>query len=488
LQLDAALITVSIRPETEVKVEITSAEETGSKSLAQDDTHQIKGAPEVAFRIPGLGKFLATGPTGDFDELSGQWESAVAKFEELTAGFGTGDVAALEKLRAEADELDKQISQAAVKVETILDGESIDDLRGRRSRAASTLDEILREHPQWKDAPPDPAEISRQADETEQRFTSDIDDAEGANDRAQNALRLAMEKQSSHQAEIDRQEVQAAAIDRRLESLRSDGMDDKQRTDNLTQIALRRDTAQGKLRQVDEKIQQLGDDPSKSLAVLEGQLEAFRAEAADAAKKLNTESGRLEQIIAEAPYSALAAVEEEISGLEDEVARHRLQIDAIRLLHDTLVAQKRDVMQTILDPIRRRANLILQRIAGARFDDITFDESLLPSGIAPKSVDQSVALHHISGGEQEQVYFAVRMALADVAFNNQRQLVVLDDVFTYTDTTRLARIATILDEAAERFQIVLLTCHPERYRGLPNAKFFDLEEIAASHATHEPGT
>ena len=49
----------------------------------------------------------------------------------------------------------------------------------------------------------------------------------------------------------------------------------------------------------------------------------------------------------------------------------------------------------------------------------------------------------------------------------------------YTEA-RLARIATILDEAAERFQIVLLTCHPERYRGLPNTEFFDLENIATT--------
>jgi len=71
------------------------------------------------------------------------------------------------------------------------------------------------------------------------------------------------------------------------------------------------------------------------------------------------------------------------------------------------------------------------------------------------------------------------MALAHEVTGSQRQLVVLDDVFTYTDTTRLARIMTILDEAAERFQIVLLTCHPERYRGLPNARFFDLEGLVA---------
>ncbi|MDP7302551.1 MAG: hypothetical protein QGG09_05585, partial [Pirellulaceae bacterium] len=480
LQLDAALITVSIQPETEARIEITSAEEIGEKALVKDDTYKIKGAPEVAFHIGGVGQFRATGPTGDFDELRGQWESAVAKFEELTAGFGTSEIPTLEILRAQADDLDKQISQFGVKVDTLLDGESVDKLRGSRAHAASTLDEILSEHPQWKDVPPDPGEISRQADAAEKQFTTDIDSAEAVNDRAQDALRLGLQKQSSHQAEIASLKSQAAAVGKRLESLRNDGLDDKQRDENLTQIALRRDTALGKLAQVDEKIQELGDDPSKSLAVLEGQLDALRAEAIDADRKLNTESGRLEQIIAEAPYSALATVEEEINRLEDDIARQRLQIDAIRLLYETITEQKRNVMESILGPIRLRANHILQRIAGTRFDGIQFDESLLPSGISPRSVDETVSLEQISGGEREQIYFAVRMALADVAFSNERQLVVLDDVFTYTDTTRLARIATILDEAAERFQIVLLTCHPERYRGLPNTEFFDLENIATT--------
>ncbi len=44
---------------------------------------------------------------------------------------------------------------------------------------------------------------------------------------------------------------------------------------------------------------------------------------------------------------------------------------------------------------------------------------------------------------------------------------------------RRARITTILDEAAERFQIVLRTCHSERCLGLRNAKIVDLEKIVA---------
>jgi uncharacterized protein YhaN len=216
------------------------------------------------------------------------------------------------------------------------------------------------------------------------------------------------------------------------------------------------------------------------LAALEAQQKGFRAEADEAGESLHTESGRLQTIAAEAPYSKLVEVEEEIARLERDIARDRLHIDAIQLLHDTVKEQKSDVLQSLIDPIRTQANSILQRIAGSRFDGLEFDDTLLPTGIALQSNGESVSLQQISGGEQEQVHFAVRMALADIAFPNSRQLVVLDDVFTYTDATRLGRIAAILEESAKRFQIVLLTCHPERYRAMSDATFFDLEQITLS--------
>ncbi len=213
------------------------------------------------------------------------------------------------------------------------------------------------------------------------------------------------------------------------------------------------------------------------VSVLEAQLAATRKQADEAAKELNIEEGRLQQIAAEAPYSALATVEEQIDRLTAEISRQQLQIDATRLLYETLKERKREMLYSVLGPVRARANRTLERIVGGQFKEIQFDESMLPAGIAPIATDEAISLDALSGGEREQLYFAVRLALADVAFHEERQLVVLDDVFIYTDTARLARIVTILDEAADRFQIVLLTCHPERYRGLPNAKFFDLEAI-----------
>jgi len=40
-------------------------------------------------------------------------------------------------------------------------------------------------------------------------------------------------------------------------------------------------------------------------------------------------------------------------------------------------------------------------------------------------------------------------------------------------------VMNVLEEAAQRLQVLILTCHPERYRGLGGAEFFDLEAISA---------
>ncbi len=477
LRLDAAFITVTIQPETDLLVSITTAEEPGQRTLTAGQAYPIQGAPEVVFHVPGIGELRATGPTGSVDDLRQQWEAAGLELAELTAGFGTRDIAALEKLRAQADEWDKQLAQADVKIKTLLGKQAVDDLRHQRSVAANAIAEILADHEAWRQTPPDPEAIARQAEAIESQFTSEIDRAESARDRAGEALRSAQQSEHKHATNITGLETQVAAVEKRFESLAADGRDEPTRLAERTRLAMQRDTAQGKLAQINQQITDLGGDPEKSVAMLEKQLDGLRHEAMDAERRLSAESARLEQIIAEAPYSALATVEDEIFQLQDEVRRQQLHLDATRLLYETFHQQKRDVLQAIVDPIRLRANHILQRIVGTRFENVHFDDSLLPQGVAPRALDESIVLDQISGGEQEQVYFAVRMALADVGLGSQRQLVVLDDVFTYTDTSRLARIATILDEAAERFQIVLLTCHPERYRGLPAAKFFDLESL-----------
>jgi uncharacterized protein YhaN len=477
LRLDAAVITVRIVPESAATLEISTAEEPGVKTVAAHEIVVIKGSPHVAFRLPGIGRIEATGPSAEAEELRRRWAAATDEVARLSAGFGTQDVEKLEQLYAQAAELDAKIAQVDTKIATLLDRRNIEDLSRDRAKESQMLAEILAEFPAWTNSSPDAAATAKEAEDVERRFTAQIDAAEAENDRAGEALNRELQKQSAYEAEVKGASQQIQDIEKRLASLTDDGLDDAQRDQACIEIALARDIARGKLAEVDGKLKTLGDDPAQMVDVLEKNLAATRKQADESAKELNIEEGRLQQIAAEAPYSALATAEEQIDRLTEEIARQQLQIDAIRLLHETLKEGKRKMLDSVLDPVRLRANRTLERIVGGQFKEIQFDESMLPAGIAPVSTEEAISLDALSGGEREQLYFAVRLALADVAFQEERQLLVLDDVFIYTDTARLARIATILDEAADRFQIVLLTCHPERYRGLPNAKFFDLEAI-----------
>jgi len=62
--------------------------------------------------------------------------------------------------------------------------------------------------------------------------------------------------------------------------------------------------------------------------------------------------------------------------------------------------------------------------------------------VVPESIDQAVTLDNLSGGEQEQLYLATRLALAEVLGRGSATL-VLDDVLTATDTGRLARVMNV---------------------------------------------
>ena len=52
---------------------------------------------------------------------------------------------------------------------------------------------------------------------------------------------------------------------------------------------------------------------------------------------------------------------------------------------------------------------------------------------------------------------------------------MLDDVLNATDSGQHARILNLLEESSDNLQIIILTCHPERYKPLDTAEFFELK-------------
>jgi ABC-type phosphate transport system ATPase subunit len=149
-------------------------------------------------------------------------------------------------------------------------------------------------------------------------------------------------------------------------------------------------------------------------------------------------------------------------------------MDAIRLLYDTLNERKSAVVASVAAPVERSASRMLSRVVGPRLGNLRLTQDFVPEVVEPELSTAPVTLQNLSGGEQEQLFLIARLALADVLAKEQRQLVVLDDVLNATDAGRLARLLNLLEEVSDRLQIIILTCHPERYRALEDAAFFEL--------------
>ncbi|HLU14778.1 MAG TPA: GTP-binding protein, partial [Burkholderiaceae bacterium] len=81
--------------------------------------------------------------------------------------------------------------------------------------------------------------------------------------------------------------------------------------------------------------------------------------------------------------------------------------------------------------------------------------------------DTQAALDALSFGAREQMGLVTRLAYADLLKEaSQPTLIMLDDALVHTDATRLAHMKRILYDAADRHQILLFTCHPEKWRDM----------------------
>jgi uncharacterized protein YhaN len=74
----------------------------------------------------------------------------------------------------------------------------------------------------------------------------------------------------------------------------------------------------------------------------------------------------------------------------------------------------------------------------------------------------------LSRGTQEQLAVLTRIAFADMLLEQGRPVsLILDDPLVYADDARLDLMVEILSEAAERMQVILLTCRDRAFRHVP---------------------
>ncbi len=187
------------------------------------------------------------------------------------------------------------------------------------------------------------------------------------------------------------------------------------------------------------------------------------------------------------------AIDRQVSGLEGELraasdqdieselenARETALATASRLAEvqsqlSALVLLDRE-FQSLADAGQRElAGPILNRVApylSKLLPDavLELDGSLAPSRLGRSG--RTEAHLQLSDGTREQISILVRLGLADfLADKGAAVPVILDDALVYSDDQRIASMFGLLQEAARRYQVIVLNCHEQTFSPLAHAE------------------
>lgn len=141
---------------------------------------------------------------------------------------------------------------------------------------------------------------------------------------------------------------------------------------------------------------------------------------------------------------------------------HR-RAQALDLLLTLLTDKRQALTRRLQAPLQKHLNHYLSLL----FPQATLevDEHLRPGTFTRGTELGQIA--ELSFGAREQMGLISRLAYADLLQEAGRPtLVILDDTLVHSDTGRLEDMKRILFDAANRHQILLFTCHPEKWSDL----------------------
>jgi DNA repair exonuclease SbcCD ATPase subunit len=473
LRIDASLMHVEVMAERGLTVDVTKGDDTGTVDVRSGDATVFRGSPEVSVRIPDIATIRAWGPTGSIDELREKLSKTQKKISQLTEPYGTTDLTELERNFGQAKEISRNVREAELEIKTLLGKSKIDALENEKATLEHNQEVILDHYPEWASNPPDWENLKKKADKLAESHAAQREQASKNLEEARK-LRGNLDKSLGVlRTKIEGVEKAIGENEKRLNGLNKDNKTTEQSKNELNEISMSWNAAKIKLEELENQLKKFDQDPealAKKLTSEKTQTENHYGQCKD---QESMAIGSLKVLSEGGSYSELAEAHEKIVQLEKMIQREELDQDAIRLLHDTIDSVRKEALSSVSRPVEDAATKTLNYICGADLGRISLGDTFQPSELTPELCDFNVGVTSLSGGEREQLYFAVRLALADVLAQDERQLVVLDDVLTATDSMRLGRVLDVLEDSAKRLQIILLTCHPERYQRLSSAQFFD---------------
>ena len=155
----------------------------------------------------------------------------------------------------------------------------------------------------------------------------------------------------------------------------------------------------------------------------------------------------------------VAVLERERDELKDKIKSYAEFTEVADLATASLDEAFRDLRKNYSEVLDQRTAEIFTKLSSDKYLSVSVSKSMEPA-ITTKEAFGTKEADFLSRGTEEQLYLALRLAIAELITNEGEKLPIFaDDPFSFYDDERLLRAVAFLKDYARDKQIVMFTCH-----------------------------
>lgn len=165
----------------------------------------------------------------------------------------------------------------------------------------------------------------------------------------------------------------------------------------------------------------------------------------------------------------LSQTSEEMMQLDREMEEKQKYYEALTLAYDGLEQAMEQMSQQFSPKLTALVGENLSQLTDGKYQGVLIDKDY---NIKVQGQDgNSYALDYFSAGTIDQIYLAFRLGLLQVVEGEEPLPLIFDDTFCHYDDGRLSAALSLLKKAAEKHQIILLSCQKRELEALEGDKY-----------------
>jgi uncharacterized protein YhaN len=154
-------------------------------------------------------------------------------------------------------------------------------------------------------------------------------------------------------------------------------------------------------------------------------------------------------------------VESQLSALEEELEEAKIAYDKLLTLRTLVAAYDQSYREEHQPDIHKRTGKYFEQISQGKYNRVYNDELIGKTALVVRQGEEEREVENgLSQGTKDQLYLALRLALADELDKDTTAMpLFLDELFVNWDMPRLEEGLALINTIAEKRQVVVFTCH-----------------------------